>query len=124
MEALDLYYQHPVDPDVPIEDVAGAVRELIEAGKVKHFGMSEAAAGTIPRLTPKALETNQAVVDLLTSIGERKGATPRPDRIGLAAGSETVELSADELTEINDAAAQIRVEGGRYSESAERMTNL
>ena len=49
VDAIDLYYQHRVDPDVPIEDVAGAVKELIEAGKVKHFGMSEAAAGTIRR---------------------------------------------------------------------------
>jgi aryl-alcohol dehydrogenase-like predicted oxidoreductase len=145
VDALDLYYQHRVDPDVPIEDVAGAVKELIEAGKVKHFGMSEAAAGTIrrahavqpvtavqseyslwwrrpeeevlatceglgigfvpfsplgkgfltgtinastsfdpgndirttiPRFTPDALRHNQAVVDLLSSIAQRKGATP------------------------------------------------
>ena len=49
VETIDLYYQHRVDPDVPIEDVAGAVKDLIEAGKVKHFGMSEAAAATIRR---------------------------------------------------------------------------
>ena len=145
VETIDLYYQHRVDPEVPIEDVAGAVKELIEAGKVKHFGMSEAAAGTIrrahavqpvtavqneyslwwrrpeeevlatceelgigfvpysplgkgfltgtitastsfdpsndirstiPRFTPEALQHNQAVVDLLSSIAQSKGATP------------------------------------------------
>ena len=144
VDAIDLYYQHRVDPEVPIEDVAGAVKDLIEAGKVKHFGMSEAAAGTIrrahavqpvtavqseyslwwrrpeeevlaaceelgigfvpfsplgkgfltgtitastsfdasndirstiPRFTPEALQHNQAVVDLLASIAQRKGAT-------------------------------------------------
>ena len=145
VDAIDLYYQHRVDPDVPIEDVAGTVKELIAAGKVKHFGMSEAAAGTIrrahavqpvtavqseyslwwrrpeeevlaacedlgigfvpfsplgkgfltgtvsastnfdptndirstiPRFSPEALQHNQAVVDLLASIVQRKGATP------------------------------------------------
>ena len=145
VEVIDLYYQHRVDPDVPIEDVAGAVKDLIDAGKVKHFGMSEAAAGTIrrahavqpvtavqseyslwwrrpeeevlatceelgigfvpfsplgkgfltgtinastnfdasndirstiPRFSPEALEHNQAVVDLLARIAQRKGATP------------------------------------------------
>ncbi|PTT65420.1 aldo/keto reductase [Arthrobacter sp. HMWF013] len=215
VDALDLYYQHRVDPDVPIEDVAGAVKELIEAGKVKHFGMSEAAAATIrrahavqpvtavqseyslwwrrpeeevlatceelgigfvpysplgkgfltgtinasttfeagndirstiPRFTPEALATNQAVVDLLTSIGERKGATPgqmalawllarkpwivpipgtrKLHRLEENLGAADVRLSAAELTEINDAADRITVEGGRYSEAAERMTNL
>ncbi|MFB8371427.1 aldo/keto reductase [Pseudarthrobacter sp. NPDC055928] len=215
VEAIDLYYQHRVDPDVPIEDVAGAVKELIDAGKVKHFGMSEAAAGTIrrahavqpvtavqseyslwwrrpeedvlatceelgigfvpfsplgkgfltgtidtstsfeagndiratiPRFTPEARENNRVVVDLLTGIAERKGATPaqialawllaqkpwivpipgtrklhRLDENLSAAG---VALSADELTEIEDAAAKIQVQGGRYNEAGERMTNL
>jgi aryl-alcohol dehydrogenase-like predicted oxidoreductase len=142
---IDLYHQHRVDPEVPIEEVAGAIRDLIQAGKVKHFGMSEAAAGTIrrahavqpvtavqseyslwwrrpeqevlaaceelgigfvpysplgkgfltgtvsastsfdasndirstiPRFTPEALDQNQAVVDLLSRIAQRKGATP------------------------------------------------
>src|SRR5919107_1423196 len=145
VDAIDLYYQHRVDPQVPIEDVAGAIKELIEGGKVKHFGMSEAAAGTIrrayavqpvtavqseyslwwrrpeeellaaceelgigfvpfsplgkgfltgtitastsfdasndirstiPRFSPDALQHNQAVVDLLASVAQRKGATP------------------------------------------------
>ena len=215
VDAIDLYYQHRVDPQVPIEDVAGAVKDLIEAGKVKHFGLSEAAAGTIrrahavqpvtavqseyslwwrrpeeevldaceelgigfvpfsplgkgfltgtvsastsfdptndirstiPRFTPEALQHNQAVVDLLTSIAQRKGATP--GQIALAwllaqkpwivpipgtrklrwleenLGAADVELSTDELTEIEQAASKIQVEGGRYNEAGERMTNL
>jgi len=215
VETLDLYYQHRVDPDVPIEDVAGAVKDLIEAGKVKHFGMSEAAAptirrahavqpvtavqseyslwwrrpeeevlpaceelgigfvpysplgkgfltgtikastsfdagndirSTIPRFSPEALQHNQAVVDLLGSIARRKGATPgqialawllaqkpwivpipgtrKPHRLEENLGAADVELTADELAEIEDAAIKIQVEGGRYSEASERMTNL
>ena len=215
LDTIDLYYQHRVDPDVPIEDVAGAVKELIEAGKVKHFGMSEAAASTIrrahavqpvtaiqneyslwwrrpeeevlgaceelgigfvpysplgkgfltgtitastnfdasndirstiPRFTPEALEHNQAVVDLLASIAQRKGATPgqialawllaqkpwivpipgtrKLHRLEENIGAAEVELSADELAEIEAAASKIQVQGGRYNEAAERMTNL
>jgi aryl-alcohol dehydrogenase-like predicted oxidoreductase len=215
VEVIDLYYQHRVDPLVPIEDVAGAVKELIEAGKVKHFGMSEAAAGTIrrahavqpvtavqseyslwwrrpeeevlaacgelgigfvpfsplgkgfltgtitsstsfdarndirstiPRFAPEALQHNQAVVDLLASIAQRKGATPaqialawllaqepwivpipgtrKLHRLEENLGAADVELSADELTEITDAASKIQVQGGRYNEAGERMTNL
>ena len=215
VDAIDLYYQHRVDPQVPIEDVAGAVKELIEAGKVKHFGMSEAAAATIrrahavqpvtavqseyslwwrrpeeevlaacaelgigfvpysplgkgfltgtitastgfdagndirstiPRFAPDALEHNQAVVDLLAGIGRRKGATPgqialawllaqrpwivpipgtrKPHRLTENIGAAAIELSAGELTEIEDAASKIQVAGGRYNEAAERMTNL
>jgi len=215
VETIDLYYQHRVDPQVSIEDVAGAVKELIEAGKVKHFGMSEAAAGTIrrahavqpvtavqneyslwwrrpeeevlaaceelgiglvaysplgkgfltgtitastsfdatndirstiPRFEPEALQHNQAVVDLLASIAQRKGATPgqialawllaqkpwivpipgtrKLHRLEENIGAADIELSADELAEIEDAASKIRVQGGRYNEAAERMTNL
>jgi aryl-alcohol dehydrogenase-like predicted oxidoreductase len=215
VEAIDLYYQHRVDPQVPIEDVAGAVKELIEAGKVKHFGMSEAAAetirrahavqpvaavqseyslwwrrpeeevlatceelgigfvpysplgkgfltgtvtastsfdagndirSTIPRFAPDAIEHNQAVVDLLASIAQREGATPgqialawllarkpwivpipgtrKLHRLEENIGAADVELSADELTEIEDAASKIHVQGGRYNEAAEKMTNL
>jgi aryl-alcohol dehydrogenase-like predicted oxidoreductase len=215
VEAVDLYYQHRVNPEVPIEEFAGAVKGLIEAGKVKHFGMSEAAAGTIrgahavqpvtavqseyslwwrrpeeevlpaceelgigfvpysplgrgfltgtintstsfdpsndirstiPRFEPDALQNNQAVVDLLASIAQRKGATP--GRIALAwllaqrpwivpipgtrklhrleenLGAADVELSADELAELEDAESKIQVHGGRYNEAQERMTNL
>ena len=215
VDSIDLFYQHRVNPDVPIEDVAGAVKELIEAGKVKHFGMSEAAAGTIrrahgvqpvtavqseyslwwrrpeeevlaaceelgigfvpysplgkgfltgtitastsfdagndirstiPRFEPDALEHNRAVVDLLASVAERKGATPgqialawllaqkpwivpipgtrKPHRLAENIGAADIELSADELTEIDTAASKIQVEGGRYNETAEKMTNL
>ena len=215
VDAIDLYYQHRVDPEVPIEDVAGAVRELIAAGKVKHFGMSEAAAGTIrrahavqpvtavqseyslwwrrpeeevlpvceelgigfvpfsplgkgfltgtitastsfetgndirstiPRFTPEARAQNQAVVDLLASIAQRNGATPaqialawllaqkpwivpipgtrKQHRLEENLGAADVGLSADELTEIDDAASKIQVQGGRYNEAGEAMTNL
>ena len=215
VDTIDLYYQHRVDPDVPIEDVAGAVKELIEAGKVKHFGMSEAAAGTIrrahavqpltavqneyslwwrrpeeevlaaceelgigfvpysplgkgfltgtltastnfdasndirstiPRFSPEALQHNQAVVDLLASIAQRKGATPgqialawllaqkpwivpipgtrKLHRLEENIGAGDVELSGDELAEIEAAASKIQVQGGRYNEATERMTNL
>ncbi len=215
VDTIDLYYQHRVDPDVPIEDVAGAVRELIEAGKVKHFGMSEAAAqtirrahavqpvtavqneyslwwrrpeeevlaaceelgigfvpysplgkgfltgtitastsfdasndirSTIPRFTPEALQHNQAMVDLLASIAQRKGATPgqialswllaqkpwivpipgtrKLHRLEENIGAADVELSPDELAEIEGAASKIEVQGGRYHEAQERMTNL
>jgi aryl-alcohol dehydrogenase-like predicted oxidoreductase len=214
-DAIDLFYQHRVNPDVPIEDVAGAVRELIEAGKVKHFGMSEAAAATIrrahavqpvtavqseyslwwrrpeeevlatceqlgigfvpysplgkgfltgtitadttfergndiratiPRFEPDALRHNQAVVDLLATVGERHGATtgqialawllaqrpwivPIPGtrkrhRLEENIGAADVELSADELAEIAAAAATIDVQGARYAEAQERLTNL
>jgi aryl-alcohol dehydrogenase-like predicted oxidoreductase len=215
VEAIDLYYQHRVDPDVPIEDVAGTVKELIEAGKVKHFGMSEAAAGTIrrahavqpvtavqseyslwwrrpeeevldaceelgigfvpysplgkgfltgtinastsfdagndirssiPRFAPEALRHNEAVVDLLSGIARGNGATPgqialawllarkpwivpipgtrKLHRLEENIGAADVQLTAVELTELGDAASRIQVQGGRYNEAAERMTNL
>jgi aryl-alcohol dehydrogenase-like predicted oxidoreductase len=215
VDAIDLYYQHRVDPDVPIEDVAGAVKELIEAGKVKHFGMSEAAAdtirrahavqpvtavqseyslwwrrpeeevlatceelgigfvpysplgkgfltgtitastsfdasndirSTIPRFSPEALQHNQALVDLIGSIAQRKDATPgqialawllaqkpwivpipgtrKLHRLEENIGAADVQLSTDDLREIEEAAARIEVQGGRYNEAAERMTNL
>ncbi len=215
VDALDLYYQHRVDPDVPIEDVAGAVKDLVDAGKVKHFGLSEAAAGTIrrahavlpvaavqseyslwwrrpeeevldvceelgigfvpfsplgkgfltgtinastsfesgndirstiPRFTPEAMQNNQAVVDLLAGIAELKGATPgqialawllaqkpwivpipgtrKLHRLEENLAAADVELSPAELDEIEAAAAKITVEGGRYNEAGERMTNL
>lgn len=214
VEVIDLLYQHRVNPDMPIEDVAGAVRELIAEGKVKHFGMSEAAAATIrrahavqpvtavqseyslwwrrpeeevlpvleelgigfvpfsplgkgfltgkidkdtafdssdirttiPRFTAQARDANQAVVDLLGTIAARKDATPaqialawllaqrpwivpipgtrRLSRLDENIGAAEVELTADDLREIGDAAAKITVEGARYPEHLERMTNL
>jgi aryl-alcohol dehydrogenase-like predicted oxidoreductase len=213
VDAIDLFYQHRVNPDVPIEDVAGAVEELIGEGKVKHFGLSEAAAGTIrrahavqpvtavqseyslwtrnpeaevlptleelgigfvpfsplgkgfltgkinqatsfdssdirttiPRFTPEARKANQALVDLLGTIAARKHATPaqialawllgqkpwivpipgtrRPQRLDENIGAVEVELTPDDLREIETAAAQIAVQGARYPEHLERLTN-
>ncbi|WP_433728315.1 aldo/keto reductase [Actinoplanes sp. CA-051413] len=210
---IDLFYQHRVNPDVPIEDVAGAVKELIAAGKVRHFGMSEAAAATvrrahavqpvtalqneyslwwkrpeaeiiplcaelgiglvpysplgkgfltgtittdtaftpgdirttIPRFDAGARRANQALVELLGTIAARKNATlaqialawllaqqpwivPIPgtrrlDRLEENLGAADVELTSDDLAEINTATAQVDIQGGRYSEQAESMTN-
>jgi aryl-alcohol dehydrogenase-like predicted oxidoreductase len=205
VEVIDLFYQHRVDPDVPIEDVAGAVGELIRQGKVKHFGLSEPGANTIrrahavqpitaiqneyslwtrgpetngvleaceeldigfvpysplgkgfltgamskdtqlgagdfrtllPRFTPEAMEKNQALVDLLTRIAAAKGATPaqialawllaqkpwivpipgttKLHRLEENLGAADVVLTADDLSEIARAAAEIAVEGERY----------
>jgi aryl-alcohol dehydrogenase-like predicted oxidoreductase len=212
-DAIDLYYQHRVDPQVPIEDVAGAVSDLIKAGKVKHFGLSEAAAQTIrrahavqpvtavqseyslwwrrpeeavlpaleelgigfvpysplgkgfltgtidanaefaandiraiiPRFTPEARQANQVLVDLVGEIAARKRATPaqialawllaqkpwivpipgtrRVERLDENIGAVTVGLTADDLHEIERAASQITVEGARYPEHLEQMTN-
>ena len=212
VDAIDLFYQHRVDPDVPIEDVAGAVKDLIQEGKVKHFGLSEAGVQTIrrahavqpvtalqseyslwwrepeadvlptleelgigfvpfsplgkgfltgqinenttfdssdfrnvvPRFTPEARKANQAVVDLLRTIGERKKATPaqialswllaqkrwivpipgttKLGRLEENLGTLSVELMPDELREIERAASQIAVQGARYPEHLQRMT--
>ncbi len=212
VEAIDLFYQHRVDPDVPIEDVAGAVKDLIQAGKVQHFGLSEAGAKTIrrahavqpvtalqseyslwtrgpekevlpaveelgigfvpfsplgkgfltgkmdentkldntdfrnilPRFTPEAMKANRALVDLLGSIGERKKATPAqialawllaqkpwivpiPGTTKLARleeniGAVSVELTPDDLRDIDSAASKITVQGARYPEHIEKMT--
>jgi aryl-alcohol dehydrogenase-like predicted oxidoreductase len=212
VDAIDLFYQHRVDTEVPIEDVAGAVKDLIQEGKVKHFGLSEASAKTIrrahavqpvtalqseyslwtrgpeaeilptledlgigfvpysplgrgfltgkmddkttldksdfrailPRFTPEARKANQALVDLLARIAGGKKATPA--QIALAwllaqkpwivpipgttklrrleenLAAATVELTAEDLREIEDAASKIQVEGARYPEHIERMT--
>jgi aryl-alcohol dehydrogenase-like predicted oxidoreductase len=211
-DAIDLFYQHRVDPDVPIEDVAGAVKDLIQEGKVKHFGLSEAAARTIrrahavqpvtavqseyslwtrgpeqevlptleelgigfvpysplgkgfltgkitedttfdssdfrntlPRFTPEARKANQALVDLLGQIAERKQATPaqialawllarkpwivpipgttKLHRLDENIGAVSVELTPDDLRNIESAASSIQVQGARYPEHIERMT--
>jgi aryl-alcohol dehydrogenase-like predicted oxidoreductase len=210
VEAIDLFYQHRVDPDVPIEDVAGAVKDLIREGKVKHFGLSEAGVQTIrrahavqpvtalqseysvwwrrpeeevlpaleelgiglvpfsplgrgfltgkidenmtfdssdfrnnlPRFTPEARKANQALVELLRRIGERKKATPaqialawllarkpwivpipgttKLTRLEENIGAAAVGLTPDDLSEIDRAAAT--VQGDRYPERLERMT--
>jgi aryl-alcohol dehydrogenase-like predicted oxidoreductase len=210
-DVIDLFYQHRVDPNVPIEDVAGAVKELIQQGKVKHFGLSEAGVKTIrrahavqpvtalqseyslwwrepeteviptleelgigfvpfsplgkgfltgkisedtkfdkndfrnivPRFTPENRKANQAFVDLLAKIAERKKATPA--RIALAwllaqkpwivpipgttklarleenIGAVSVNLTPDDLREIENAASKIKVEGARYPEELQKM---
>ncbi len=212
VEAIDLFYQHRVDPDVPIEDVAGAVKDLIQAGKVRHFGLSEAGVQTIrrahavqpvtalqseyslwtrtpekevistleelgigfvpfsplgkgfltgkidkntqfdktdfrnivPRFTPEARKANQALVDLLGKVGERKKATPaqialawllaqkpwivpipgttKLHRLDENIGSAAVELTPADLREIDSAASKITVQGDRYPENLEKLT--
>jgi len=214
VDAIDLFYQHRVDPAVPIEDVAGAVKELIEQGKVKHFGLSEAGAKTIrrahavqsvtavqseyslwtrgpeaevlptleelgigfvpysplgkgfltgkmnedttfdstdfrsrlPRFTPEALKANQALVDLLGAIAQRKKATsaqialawllaqkpwivpiPGTTKLGRLEennGAAAIDLTSDDLRDIESAASKIKVEGARYPEAIEKMTGL
>ena len=213
-DTIDLFYQHRVDPDVPIEDVAGTVKELIGEGKVRHFGLSEAGVQTVrrahavqpvaalqseyslwwrkpeeevlpaleelgigfvpfsplgrgfltgkidentkfdssdfrnkvPRFTPEARKANQALVDLLRQIGEQKNATPaqialawllaqkpwivpipgtrKLNRLEENIGAVEVELTPDDLREIDDAASQITVQGARYPEDMERRTGL
>jgi aryl-alcohol dehydrogenase-like predicted oxidoreductase len=212
VDAIDLLYQHRVDPNVPIEDVAGAVKDLIQQGKVRHFGLSEAGVQTIrrahavqpvtahqseyslwwrrpeedvmpvleelgigfvpfsplgkgfltgkidenaafdssdfrnivPRVSPEARKANQALVDLLRHIGERKHATPaqialawllarkpwivpipgttKLGRLEENTGAVSVELTADDLHDIESAASRIAVQGARYPEHLERMT--
>jgi len=214
VEAIDLFYQHRVDPNVPIEDVAGAVQLLIKEGKVKHFGLSEAGVKTIrrahavqpvtavqseyslwwrrpeedvvptleelgigfvpfsplgrgyltgtitatttfdradfratlPRFTPEARKANQALVDLLTTIGKRKNATPaqlalawllarqpwivpipgttKQARLAENIGAVSIKLTADDLRELESAASEITVLGARYPEHIEKLTGL
>jgi aryl-alcohol dehydrogenase-like predicted oxidoreductase len=211
VQAIDLYYQHRVDPNVPIEDVAGTVKELIQEGKVKHFGLSEAGVrtirrahavqpvtalqseysvwwrepeaeilptleelgigfvpfsplgkgfltgkidetttfdstdfrNTVPRFTPENRKANQAVVDLLGRIAARKKTTPaqialawvlaqkpwiapipgttKLTRLDENLAAVDVELTKDDLREIDSAASGITVQGARYSEGAQRM---
>src|SRR5713101_4141210 len=211
-DAIDLFYQHRVDPDVPIEDVAGAVKDLIHEGKVKHFGLSEAAAKTIrrahaiqpvtavqseyslwtrgpenevlptleelgigfvpysplgkgfltgkisedtkfdksdfrnivPRFTPENRKANQALVDLLGRFAQQKKATPaqialawllaqkpwivpiqgtrKLERLEENIGAVAIELTSDDLREIETAASKITVQGARYPEHIEQMT--
>lgn len=214
VDAIDLYYQHRVDPNVPIEDVAGAVKDLIHEGKVRHFGLSEASAETIrrahavqpvtavqseyslwwrrpeeavlpaleelgigfvpysplgkgfltgtidehtnlssgdlrsriPRFEPEARKANQTLVELLSMIAKRKDATPgqvalawilaqepwmvpipgttKLSRLEENIGAVNVELSQNDLQEIEIAAEQIAIQGARYPEELERQTYL
>jgi len=211
-DVIDLFYQHRVDPNVPIEDVAGAVKELIQQGKVKHFGLSEPGVQTIrrahriqavtavqseyslwwrrpeeevlpaleelgigfvpfsplgkgfltgkidentkfdstdfrnivPRFTPEARKANQALVDLLSKVAERKKATsaqialawllarkpwivPIPGttklhRLEENLGAASVELTPDDLRDIDSASSKMKMEGARYPERLEQMT--
>jgi aryl-alcohol dehydrogenase-like predicted oxidoreductase len=211
-DTIDLFYQHRVDPDVPIEDVAGTIRNLIQEGKVRHFGMSEAAAQTIrrahavqpvtavqseyslwtrdpeaevlptceelgigfvpfsplgagfltgkideyttfdpsdfrnisPRFTPEARQANQALVDLLGKIAEQKKATPaqialawllaqRPwivpipgtrklERLTENIGAADIELTTEDLRQIENAASKITIHGARLPEAVLKMT--
>src|SRR2546422_4382713 len=213
-DVIDLFYQHRVDPGVPIEDVAGAVKDLIQEGKVKHFGLSEAGVQTIrrahavqpvtavqseyslwwrrpeaevlpaleelgigfvpysplgkgfltgkinedtkfdssdfrnqiPRFTPEALKANQALIHLLGGIAKRKNATPaqialawllaqkpwmvpipgttKLNRLEENIGAVSIQLTSDDLREIDSAASKIEVQGARYPEELERRTGL
>ena len=213
-DVIDLFYQHRVDPNVPIEDVAGAVKDLIQAGKVKHFGLSEAGVqtvrrahavqpvtavqneyslwfrepekellptleelgigfvaysplgrgfltgkidestqfdksdfrNTLPRFTPEARKANQALVEMLGRIAARKKATPalialawllaqkpwivpipgttKLHRLEENIGAASVELTPDDLREIDNAASKIPVKGERYPEDLQRMVGL
>jgi len=213
-DVIDLFYQHRVDPDVPIEDVAGAVKDLIAEGKVRHFGMSEAGVRTIrrahavqpvtalqseyslwwrrpeedvipaleelgigfvpfsplgrgfltgtidekttfdshdfrnivPRFTPEARKANQILVELLKRLAERKKTTPaqlalawllaqkpwivpipgttKAARLEENIGAVAVALTAEDLREIDRAAAEITIQGERYPESLEKRTGL
>jgi aryl-alcohol dehydrogenase-like predicted oxidoreductase len=212
VKALDLFYQHRVDPNVPIEDVAGAVKDLIQHGKVKHFGLSEAGADTIrrahkvqpvtavqseyslwtrkpeeailptleelgigfvpysplgkgfltgkinentafdendfrnvlPRFSPEARKANQALVDLLVRIGKRKNASPaqiaiawllaqkpwivpipgtrKEHRMKENVGAVLIDLSSNDLRDIEVAASHIKVQGNRYPDNLEQLT--
>jgi aryl-alcohol dehydrogenase-like predicted oxidoreductase len=214
VESIDLLYQHRVDPNVPIEDVAGTVKELIEAGKVRHFGLSEAGVRTIrrahavqeltavqseyslwwrrpeqeliptleelgiglvpysplgrgfltgkidenakfdssdfrsrlPRFTPEALKANQALVDLLGKVAERKKRTPaqialawllaqkpwivpipgttKLNRLEENIGAVSIQLMPEDLQDIEAGASKIAVQGARYPEGLEKMTGL
>jgi aryl-alcohol dehydrogenase-like predicted oxidoreductase len=214
VDVIDLLYQHRVDPEVPIEDVAGAVKDLVQQGKVKHLGLSEAGVQTIrrahavqpltalqneyslwwrrpeaevlptleelgigfvpysplgkgfltgkidetatfdssdfrstlPRFTPEARKANQALVDLLGSIAKTKKATPaqialawllaqkpwmvpipgttKLHRLEENIGAVSVDLTPDDLRDIETAASKITVQGDRYPEKLEKMTNL
>jgi aryl-alcohol dehydrogenase-like predicted oxidoreductase len=211
-DVIDLFYQHRVDPDVPIEEAAGAVKDLIQEGKVKHFGLSEAGANTIrrahtvqpvaalqneyslwtktpeketlpileelgiglvaysplgrgfltgkidentafdssdfrnilPRFAPDARKANQELVNLLSTIAERRNATPaqialawllsqkpwivpipgttKAARLQENIGAAAIELTSDDLKEIDSAASTIKVQGDRYPENLEQMT--
>jgi aryl-alcohol dehydrogenase-like predicted oxidoreductase len=129
-DVIDLLYQHRVDPNVPIEDVAGTVRDLIQEGKVRHFGLSEAGVKNIRRAHAvqkvTALqseyslwwrEPEEAILPLLEELGI--GFVPFSQNLAAA----DLELTADDLREIDVAASRIEVQWARYSEAAQRMVD-
>jgi aryl-alcohol dehydrogenase-like predicted oxidoreductase len=150
IESIDLFYQHRVDPNVPIEDVAAAVKELMREGKVKHFGLSEAAAQTIRRahaiqpvaavqseyslwwrrpedeVLPTCKELGIGFVPysplgkgfLTGQISEIPGTTKLERNIGAV----NVELTEDDLREIESTASKVTVQGARYPEHLERLS--
>ncbi len=210
---IDLFYQHRVDPNVPMEDVAGAVKELIQEGKVRHFGLSEAGVeairrahavqpvtalqseyslwwrepeaeilpaieelgigfvpfsplgkgfltgkidenttfdsrdfrNTVPRFSPDARKANQALVDLISSFAEQKNATPaqialawvlaqkpwiapipgttKLHRLEQNLGAINVELTTDDLRELDNLTSQVKVQGARYGEGSQKLVN-
>lgn len=212
-DVIDLFYQHRVDPDVPIEDVAGAVKDLIQQGKVKHFGLSEAGVqvirrahkvqpvaalqseyslwwrepeseilptleelgigfvpfsplgkgfltgainqdtqfdktdfrNVVPRFSPENRKANQALVDVVSSFAQKKHATPaqialawvlaqkpwvvpipgttKIHRLEENLGAANVELTPEDLRELNAAASKIQVQGARYPEAMQRVVN-
>src|SRR5947199_79977 len=137
-DVIDLFYQHRVDPGVPIEDVAGAVKELLQQGKVKHFGLSEAGVQTIRRahaVQPLTALQNEyslwfrdpeeEVLPKLEELGI--GFVPIPGttklhRLEENIGAAAIELTADDLREIESAASKITVQGARYPEHIEQKT--
>jgi len=212
-DVIDLFYQHRVDPNVPIEDVAGAVKDLIQQGKVKHFGLSEAGVqvirrahavqpvtalqseyslwwrepeeailptleelgigfvpfsplgkgfltgaikedtqfektdfrNTVPRFAPENRRANQGIVDVVSQFAKQKKATPaqialawvlaqkpwmvpipgttKLHRLEENIGAINITLTPEDLRQIDNTASKIRVQGERYSESAQRMIN-
>jgi aryl-alcohol dehydrogenase-like predicted oxidoreductase len=129
-DVIDLLYQHRVDPNVPIEDVAGTVKELIREGKVKHFGLSEAGVRTIRRahaVQPvTALQSEYSLwwrepeSEILPWIVPIPGTT-KLHRLEENLGAADVELTPDDLREIESAASVVTVHGARYSEALQRM---
>src|SRR5207245_2750810 len=116
---IDLFYQHRVDPDVAIEDVAGAVKELIHEGKVKHFGLSEPGVQTIRRA--HAVQPVTAIQNEY-SLWWRKSEHEVLPLLEEKVGAVEIELTRDDLREIESAASQIEVQGARYPEHLEQMT--
>src|SRR2546421_609459 len=117
-DVIDLFYQHRVDPNLPIEEVAGAVKELIQQGKVKHFGLSEAGVQTIRRA-----HAVQPVTALQSeySLWWREPEAEVISRLEENLGAVNIKLTADDLREIDSAASKIKVEGARYPEHLQKM---